>query len=210
MAQKSSIDFCIVSSGLFSKVLDVRVKQGTKLSTDRHLVVCSLQFSKLWLNRKSHRSSVAYRIKWMALADRDVRKQFASRMVAKFQQLSEVSKDIKLEWSYSRTAMISSAFESCGQKRLRMAAGKEKKTPWWNQDVKKAIRAKKGAFKALLQNRSSSDLQNRYSKVRKDAAQAVKMCKGRSWEEFGRRLDSIHSLEKMYFSRPFAVYVGKV
>ena len=44
MAQKSLIDFCIVISDLFSEVLDVRVKRGAELSTDHHLVVCSLRF----------------------------------------------------------------------------------------------------------------------------------------------------------------------
>ena len=39
MDQKSLIDFCIVSSDLFSDVLDVRVKRGAELSTYRHLVV---------------------------------------------------------------------------------------------------------------------------------------------------------------------------
>ena len=41
MDKKSLIDFCIVSSDLFSDVLDVRVKQGAELSTDHHLVVRS-------------------------------------------------------------------------------------------------------------------------------------------------------------------------
>ena len=39
MDQKSLIDFCIVSSDLFSDVLDVRVKRGAEMSTDHHLVV---------------------------------------------------------------------------------------------------------------------------------------------------------------------------
>ena len=46
-----------------------------------------------------------------------------------------------------------------------------------NQDIKEAIRAKKDAFKVLLQSKSSSDLQSRYSEIRKTAAQAVKMSK---------------------------------
>ena len=60
----------------------------------------------------------------------------------------------------------------------KMAAGGEKKT-----NGKETIRAKKDAFKALLQNRSSSDLQSRYSEAQKAAAQAVKIPKERSWEE---------------------------
>ena len=39
MDQKSLIDFCIVSSDLFSDELDVQVKRGAELSTDHHLVV---------------------------------------------------------------------------------------------------------------------------------------------------------------------------
>ena len=35
--------FCIVFTDLFSNVLDVRVKRGAELSTDRLLVVCSKQ-----------------------------------------------------------------------------------------------------------------------------------------------------------------------
>ena len=90
-----------------------------------------------------------------ALADKDVRKQFASSMAAKFQQLPEVSEDMEMKWLLFQTAMISPAVDSCGRKLLRMVAGSEKRTPWWNQNVTEAIQAKKDAFKVLLQNRSS-------------------------------------------------------
>ena len=193
MAQKSLIDFCIVWSDLFSEVLNVRsevlvrVKRGAKLSADHDLVVCFLRFSTPWINRKSRRSSVAYTIKWEVLVDRDVREQFASNMAAKFQQIPEVSEDIKMKWSLFRTAIISSAVKSCGRKRCRITRGSGKRTPWWNQDVKETIRAVKNAFKTLLQNRSSSDLQSRFSEAQKAAAQAAKISKERSWEEFGRQ-----------------------
>ena len=87
MDQKSLIDFCIVSSDLFSNVLDVRVKRGAELSTDHHLVVRSLRLSKPRPNKRSNRSSVTYRIKWEALEDKEVRKQFASSISSKFSHL---------------------------------------------------------------------------------------------------------------------------
>ena len=71
-----------------------------------------------------------------------------------------------------------------------MASDSEKRTPWWNQEVKEAIRAKKDAFKTWLQDRSSSDLQSRYNEARKVATLAVKKSKEKSWEEFGRWLDA--------------------
>ena len=150
MDQKPLIDFCIVSSDLFSDVLDFRVKRGAELSTDHHLVICSLRLSKRWPNKRSNRSSVTYRIKWEALEDKEVRKQFASSISSMFRQLPNVSEDIQKEWLVFRSAIISSATESCGRKRLRVAGDSEKRTPWWNHEVKEAIRAKKDTFKAWL------------------------------------------------------------
>ena len=75
--KKSLIDLCVVSSDLFSKVLDVRVKWGAKFSIDKHLVVCSQRISKSWPSRKSRITSIVYKTKWDALAYKKVRKQFA-------------------------------------------------------------------------------------------------------------------------------------
>ena len=173
------------------------------LSTDHYLVVCSLRLSKPWPNRRSNRSSVIYRIKWEALEDKEVRKQFASSISSKFRQLPDVSEDIEKEWLLFRSAIISSAAESCGRKRLRMAGDSEKRTPRWNQDVKEAIRVKKDAFKTLLQNRSSFDLQSQCNtETRKAATSAVKKFKRKSWEEFGGRLDSNYFLvNKVFFGK---------
>ena len=158
--------------------------------------------------QKTNRSSVIYRIKWEALEDKKVRKQFAYSISSKFRQLSDVSKDIEKEWLLFRSAIISSAAESCGRKRLRLAGDSEKRTPWWNQEVKEAIRAKKDAFKAWLQDRLSSDLQSRHTEVRKAATSAAKKSK-KSWEEFGRRLDSNYFSANKVFWQTICRYKAK-
>ena len=72
--------------------------------------------------------------------------------------------------------------------------GSEKRTAWWKQEVKEAIRAKKTAFRAWLTNKSSEQLQLRYSAARKTAATIVKQSKEKSWEEFGQKLDTDYRL----------------
>ena len=166
------------------------MNRGDELSTDHHLVVCSLRLSKPWPTRKSNKSSVTYRIKWEAFEDKEVRKQFASSISSKVRQLPNVSEDVEKEWLLFRTAIISSAAESCGRTRLRVTGNSYKRKPQWDQEVKEAIRVKKDAFKTLLQDRQSSDLQPRYNEPRKAATSAVKKSKEKSWEEFGRRLGS--------------------
>ena len=86
-----------------------------------------LQFSKPWPNRKSNRSSVTCRIKWEALKDKEVRKQFAFSISSKFKQLPEASEDMEKEWLLLRSAIILSAAESCGRKRLIEDDDSEKK-----------------------------------------------------------------------------------
>jgi len=94
------IDFCIVLANLFSDVLDDRVRRGAEFPTDQHLVVCYWWISKPLLGRKSRKSTATYRIKWEALKDKEVRKQFASSITAKFRQLPDESEDIEMEWSF--------------------------------------------------------------------------------------------------------------
>ena len=181
-------------------VLDVRVKRGAELPTDHHLVVCSLRLSKPWLNRKSNWSSVAYRIKWEALEGKEERQQLASSISSKFIQLLDVSNDIEKEWLLFRSAIILVVAKSCGRKQLRVAGDSEKRTRWWNQEVKEVIRAKTDTFKTLLQDKSSSDLQSGYIEARKAATSAIKKSKEKPWEEFGYRLNSNYfSANKLFW-----------
>ena len=129
--------------------------------------------------------------------------------IIKFRQLRDVSEGIEKEWLLFRSKIISSAADSYERKRLRVVGDSEKRTLWWNQKVKETIRAKKDAFKALLQDRSSSDLQSRYTGARKAATSAAKNSKEKSWEEFGHRLDSNYFRQTKYFGRPSVVYVAK-
>ena len=128
MDQKSD-RFSIVLSNLFSDVMGVRVKRGAESSTDYHQVVCSLQFRKLWPNTKSNRLSVAYRIKWEAWEDREVRKQFASNVSNNFRQLADAFEDMEKKWQLFKSEIISSAAKCCARKRLKVAGDSEKRTP---------------------------------------------------------------------------------
>ena len=156
-----------MADGNSSNVLDVRVKRSAELSTNLYLVVCSLQLSKPWPNRKSNRSFVTFRIKGEALEDKKVRKKFLSSISSKFRQLLEASEDIEKEWLLFRLTIILSAAKSCGQKRFRVTGDSEERTLWRNQEIKEAIRAKKDAFKAMLQDKMISDLLSGYTIARK-------------------------------------------
>ena len=60
------------------------------------------------------------------------------------------TKDLKMNWFLLRTAMISSAVESCEQKWFRMAKRSKKRASLRSQDVKQTIRATKISFQGFV------------------------------------------------------------
>ena len=111
-------------------------------------MVCTLRFSEVVACNRLRKSSKAYRIKCEALAEENVRKRFVTSVSSKYDELPAISEDIEVEWTLFKTAIIASAAACCGRKRLRVATDSEKRTSWWNQDVKEAIRVKKDMFKS--------------------------------------------------------------
>ena len=127
LGQRFLIDVCIVTADLFSTVFDVCVKRGAKLSIDHHLVICTLKALKPLRKRKTFRPRKAYRIKGELLADKEVRTAIADNIASKFKELPTSTEDIETEWYLFRTAVITSATNYCGRKRVkgRRAARKE-------------------------------------------------------------------------------------
>ena len=65
---------------------------------------------------------MSYRIKWDALENTEVRKQFATSTSCKFRQLPDAFEDIEREWLLFRSAIILSAAEICERKCLEWRA----------------------------------------------------------------------------------------
>ena len=114
------------------------------------------------------------------MADKETRTAFADNIASKFKELPTSTEDIETEWCLLRTAVIAFTTNCCGRKRVGGTKSSEKRTPWWNQGVNEAIRAKKVAYKAWLANMSSLELRSQYSEARKTAATKVKLSKERA------------------------------
>ena len=92
-----------------------------------------------------------------------------------------------MRWQDSTACQNCTRFSSPIQNSIGGTKSSEKRTPWWNQEVKEAIRAKKVAYKAWLANKSSVELRSQYSEAHKAAVTKVKLSKERAWKEFGER-----------------------
>ena len=139
-------------------MVDARVKRGAEVSNDHHPVVCILRGLSHPRTRKRFRAHRAYRIKWDLLADKKAKHTFASEVASLFRELPDFTEDVETEWDLFKSAVIMSAATSCGCKCVGGQTGSEKRTAWWNQEIKEAIRAKKTVFRAWLTNKSSEHI----------------------------------------------------
>ena len=96
------------------------------------------------------------------------------------------------------------------RKRFQLEGNSEKRIPWRSQEVKEAIQTKKDTFKALLQDRSSSNLQPRYnwdSKSSNFGSKEIYLSRSHEKSLVVGWIPAIFRPTK-YFCRTFAVYVA--
>ena len=87
------------------------------------------------------------RIRWEALADEVVPRNFAENVDQRFSSLPPKEADIDTEWSLFRISIPGTATETCGVKRIGPPIG-QKRIPWWNDEVRAVVAEKKAAYRA--------------------------------------------------------------
>ena len=87
--EHSIIDFHIVSTDLFSSVVDVDVKRRVELSTNHHLVIFILRDLNHPRTRKQFRARKTYRINRELLANKKMRHTFASKIASLFREFPD-------------------------------------------------------------------------------------------------------------------------
>ena len=81
---------------------------------------------------------------------KEVGTAFADNIACKLKELPTAAEDIETDWCLFQTAVITSAANCCGRKRVDgETKSSEKRTFWWKLDVKEAIRAKKSGLLSL-------------------------------------------------------------
>ena len=90
------------------------------------------------------------RIRWEALADKPVRRSFAENVDQRFSRLPSKEADVETEWSLFRTSILGAATEMCRVKRIGPPIG-QKRTFWWNDEVRAVVAEKKAAYRAWIE-----------------------------------------------------------
>ena len=85
-------------------------------------------------------------------------------------------------WSVFRASLKETLSRACGIKNA--GKGPVKKTPWWNDNVKEAIKDKKKLYKTWVRSKLEEDY-IKYILARRRCNIVVKEAKEESWNKYG-------------------------
>ncbi|XP_055714214.1 uncharacterized protein LOC129808460 [Phlebotomus papatasi] len=185
---KSIIDFVLVPGVDRTIVQDVRVFNSAELSTDHHLL-----FAKIILDEDppalpKGKNKVLKCIRWESLKKKDVEEKFVKGIQERFEQIPQSPSDVQAKWACFQSAILASATEACGVKRVNVTNNVKRSSWWGTPRVKEAVSEKKKAYKLYMQGKDSES-RGRCVEARMAGKLAVKAAREEAWKKFGEKLE---------------------
>ncbi|KAF2900020.1 hypothetical protein ILUMI_06168 [Ignelater luminosus] len=158
------------------KVTDVRVRRGMALGTDHYFLEVKLKI--LDEGKMANRNRKKFKINYYKLRSQEIRKEFVKAVEQKIANQANTLGETGLVelWEACKQVLLE---QICGKSRVNKRS--EKKTKWWNDEVKKEIKLKKGWFKEYLRTSEKGQKQ--------------------SYEKFGRNIEKDLEQDQKLFYR---------
>lgn len=115
------------------------------------------------------------------------RKDFEKKITQKFMASRHwQGNSVEMAWEELKGAVKEVAIEVCRVGRKKRGG---KRTKWWNEEVRKAVVAKKMAYRRMLEVESEESRQ-RYVEAKRDAKKVVRRAKNEEWRDLGREMEA--------------------
>lgn len=183
LGHKSMIDYIVYARSVRYAVNDVKVIRGAELSTGHRLVVADTNIRR----PNKDRARNYKRIKLEVLEDPNRTREYEDTLVQRLEENENQQWDLNERWKKFKEVILQTAEEICGTAVVRQN-NEQKRTKWWNEEVKRKVKEKKEAWIKYIRTKSNND-RGVYIQKRNEAKAAVKQAKLESWEEFGRKIE---------------------
>ena len=142
---------------------------------------------KMWRNKKAkHRPKE--RINLRALNEVETKQKFEEELGKTLTDIDLDALSMDETWSIFKASLIETLSKACGVKKA--GKGPVKKTLWWNDNVKEAIKDKKKLYKAWVRSKLEEDY-IKYRLAKRHSKGVVKEGKEESWKKCGEQLSEL-------------------
>ena len=161
--------------------------RGAEISSDHYLVL--LVMKRFWREARHKGPEEQGTPKWNVKKLRDVkcRKEFERKITQKFttSRYSQGS-SVEMAWEELKGAVVEVASEVCGVSRKKRGV---RRTKWWDEEVKKAVAAKKVAYRKMLEV-ETEEARQRYMEAKREAKKVVRRAKNEEWYDLGKEMEA--------------------
>ena len=193
ISQTSQIDFILTRLTKRRSVTDSKVIPNVSLDTDHRPVVLYLQH--LSFHKLPHTLTTEV-IDIKKLTDEDIKSSVKQEMEAAYQHHTEILGNIEESWQHFKITLLKILENKCGI--TKKGGTRKKRTVWWNDQVKEAVREKKTLFKNWIQTREEEDY-NKYKQARHNTKKIIRKSKEESWNNYGNMISELCSKSPRYF-----------
>lgn len=193
--EKSIIDYFLIQKDMWRKVKDVEVKRGPEIGSDHFLLKMVLKTEKV-TPEKCKRKIVNNKIKCYKLRQNEFKQEY--QKICEDMINSNIKKTkIEEKWEDFKNIILIAAESACGS--TKITNRNIKKTNWWTENIKVAIKDKKKKWIKYLQTRNQIDY-GEYKQQRVYVKQVIKEEKEKSWKKFGEKMKNAYTdNQKLFF-----------
>ena len=186
---RSLIDYFLVGKEARKQVIDVKAVRGAEIGSDHYLVLMKIKL-KVKRVKKSRQQGVRQQIRIGNLKDDKVRREYQaviSELYEKAKARGHTSgTNVEMAWKELKEGIKGAAMKVCGTTRRRK--GETKRTRWWNEEVKCAVRRKKVLYRRLLDT-GTEEAKRVYNEAKLEAKKVVRKAKNEEWVQLGKELE---------------------
>ena len=197
--QKSMIDLFLTNNKTL--FCDVKSIPSVSLDADHRLVLAKVRIRK----PKENKRKGARRYKLGKLKDQETVVKMKQNVQSKLQNNNdrEEADDVENMWNKFKKSVSEAAQEVLGSK--VPYRGKKKRTAWWGDEVREAVKFKMKQFRKFMKTRTVAD-RLEYVFARNEAERKKRKAKEDSWRKIGEDLEAdlqgsrklLYSLAKSY------------
>ena len=174
---KSIIYFFLIGKEARKQIVDVKIVRGAEIVSNHYLVFLKVKLRRQKWKRTAVRG-IRKQIRIGRLNEDKVRRKYQEAIREMFEEARVngclSGNDVEKAWGELKEGLVEASSSVWGVVKRRHSG--EKRSRWWNEEVKLAVRKKKLLYKRFLDT-GTDETKRQYNEVKTEAKRVVRKAK---------------------------------